>query len=248
MIPPPSSAIPHAWITLLTSLLVSTSAPSAEREAEQPVWLSTIRHEAELPPGTALEVWNRYGDVRARGLASGPLQVLAAVQRFQEDQEEPRIEIREKAGALRVEIHYPSADAAQSGDRLGGRVDVTVMVPSGGELRVETDFGLVEVKGVDRDLFAKSRKGRLELITDRPLDVRAEQGDTQLLLRRSLRDHPHRIRSGSGNIQLNVPASEPLSLRARTGGAIANQLASDVESIIGETGELRVGTAPTASP
>ena len=246
MIRPPRIGIPFAGIALLSCLWLSPPALSTEREAEEPVWLSSIRHEAELAPETPLEVRNRYGDVRARGVVSGPLRVLTAVQRFQEDQEEPRIEIREEAGALRVEVHYPSADAPQAGGRLQGRVDVTVMVPPGDELRLETDFGLIEVKGVDRDLFAKSRTGRLELITQRPLHAQAERGDTQLLLRRSFRDHPHRILSGSGNIQLNVPKSEALSLRVRTGGSIANQLAPEVEFSVGENGELRVGTAPYA--
>ena len=236
----------RAQLSLASSLMVFLPAAALESEPEEPFWLSTIRRNTELPAETALHVSNRYGDVRARGLDSGPLEVIAAVQRFEEDQPEAEIHIREENGALRVEVHFPSADSPQPGDPLQGRVDVTVMVPRGSELHLESDHGLVEARGVDRDLYARSREGRLELITSRPLDARAERGDTQLLLQRSLPNRPHRIRSSSGDIQLNIPASEPLSLRARTGGEIANQLAAEFAPFIEEGGELRVGAAPFA--
>lgn len=246
MIPRPRIASACARVSITATLLLFFSGIAVTAEPDAPFWLSTIQREAELAAETALHVSNHYGDVRARGLDSGPLQVIAAVQRFQQNQQEARIHIRKEAGVLRVEVHFPSADPVQAGGPLQGRVDITVMVPPGGALHLETDTGLVEAKGVDRDLSARSRMGRLELITARPLDARAEQGDTQLLLRRSLRDQPHRIRSGSGNIQLNVPASEPLSLRARTSGEIANQLSAAPESVVEEAGELRVGAAPFA--
>lgn len=233
----------------LLALLVMALPACAEPEPEEPFWLSTIRSEVDLGPGTALQVSNRYGDVRARGLHEGPLQVIAVVQRFEEDQEEARIQTLEESGQLRIEVHYPSADPPQTGDPLHGRVDVTVMVPRGGALRLESDAGLIEVKGVDRDLFAQSNSGRLEVITSRPLETRTREGHTQLLLKASDPEHPHRIRSGSGDIELNVPASEPLSLRARTGGEITPRLSADLETFLEEVGEereLSVGAAPFA--
>ena len=239
--------LPWPSVAVLALLVAALPAPATEPGLEEPFWLTTTRREVELPPTTALQVSNRYGDVRARGVHTGPLQVIAVVQRFEEDQEEARIQILEESGTLRVEIHYPSADPPQAGDPLQGRVDVTVMVPRGGALRLESDAGLIEAKGVDRNLFAQSNSGRLEVITSRPLETSNREGDTQLLLKVSDPEHPHRIRSASGDIELNVPASEPLSLRARTGGKITPRLSTDLEPLLedmGEERELRVGTAP----
>ncbi|MGE4651005.1 MAG: hypothetical protein AAEJ53_08970 [Myxococcota bacterium] len=235
------------WGCLLALLIAALPAPAAE--PEEPFWLSTIRREFELPSTTALQVSNRFGDIRARGLNQGPLQVIAVVQRFEEDQEEAQIQVVEESGTLRIEIHYPSAASAQAGAPLRGRVDVTVMVPRGNALALEIDAGLIEAKGIDRDLSAESQSGRIEVITSRPLETHTGEADTQLLLKASDPNHPHRIRSGSGHIELNLPASQPLSLRARTRGKITPRLSADLEPLLEEAGEereLRVGSAPFA--
>lgn len=234
----------QAWAAIAACGMLSVAVSAAEAEPEEPVSLSVLRESTDLPPETTLRASNRYGDLRARGVDSGSLELIAAVQRFEPEQPEAQIQVGEEAGSLHVEILYPSADPAQPGGPLRGRVDLTLLVPRGRELHLETEFGLVETKGVERDLFVQSATGRLELITSRPLVARTEAGDMRLLLRHSLRDRPHRIRSGSGDIELNVPASESLHLRARTDGEIANGLSNEAGSVVEEAGELLVGTPP----
>ena len=91
--------------------------------------------------------------------------------------------------------------------------------------------------------------GDPHVITSRPLETHTGEAATQLLLKASDPNHPHRIRSGSGHIELNLPASQPLSLRARTRGKITPRLSADFEPLLEEAGEereLRVGSAPFA--
>ena len=240
-------ALIQALLALALTLPAIGETAAAQPPPEEYVGFSTLQQETALDAETALHVSNRYGDVRARGSATETLRVIAAVQRFEAEQPEPRIQIQEEEGARHLVVHFPSADPVQPGDPLQGRVDITVLVPPGRTLHLETDTGLIEAKGVQRDLFARSRGGRLEVITSRPLDTRADQGETQLLLRRSFRERPHRIRSQSGDIQVNVPSSETLSLRAHTkSGEMTNQLSPSFEPVIDENGALHVGPAPFA--
>jgi hypothetical protein len=182
-----------------------------------------------LGAGRVLAVRNPYGDVRARRADGATTAVYAAMQRHRGDLRAWTISIAESADGLAVEVVLAggAVPAAAAADWLPRRVDLTVYVPAGAKLRVETADGLIEAKRLGGDVEARSAGGEIVITTAGSVDARSDAGR----IRYSFLDHrwvgSARLVTRSGDIILTLPsgANADLAIQTRgeisTGGALA---------------------------
>jgi hypothetical protein len=219
------------------------SAPRADND----VWLDTSRREFELPADSLLRVSNYMGDVRARSSGDDKLLLVVVTQRFEADQNDAEVEASEMPGGLSITTHYPSAVAGKKNGRLAGRIDISLLIPAGRSLEIETRHGLIEVKGVDRDLVAETGSGNLRITSARSVSARTVDGEIRTALRHPAPEHPARFESRGGSIRIDFLDVPELPIRATTGGEIIQKLGersgTRVEWLDGQ-GRLEVGSGP----
>lgn len=208
--------LPLAGMDLAADAGEKKNSPPPEPE----VFIESERREISLPQEATLRVVNLLGDVRARGTEADQLSVISVIQRFRPDQDDARVAIEEKEGRVEVTTHFPSAIAEATDRGLAGRIDVTILVPSGARMEVETKAGLIEVKGVGRDLQARSRSGRIRVSTSQGVSAHSESGLVGVTLRDPGAERPARLTTRSGDIRADFPEDPLPALFARTGGAI----------------------------
>ena len=231
---------------LMGAGIVQAGAPQ-EAPAKPEVWVDSPRWEVELPPDVELRVSNPYGDVRGRSGPEGSLIVVGIIQRFALDQEDGEVLIEQGEGHMRVRTRYPSADHGLPNGRLNGRIDLSVLVPAGRAMRVETDSGLIEVKGVDRALVAQTDSGPIRLTTARGVEAETKTGELTAVLKDPSSGEPSRLVTGIGVLRIDLLDASDLSLRATTAGEIVTrfgQLEKAKPTRTGGHSSLEVGKSP----
>jgi hypothetical protein len=237
-------------IVLVAGAAWAQEVEKVAAEHEEPeVWVDTSRRELELPAEATLRVVNSLGDVRARSSGDDKLLLVIVTQRFTIDQKDAQVEVSELPDGLSIETRYPSAIAGQRDGRLAGRIDLSLLVPPGAALEIETRHGLIEAKGVDRDLVARSTSGRIRITSARSVSARTDEGITRVALKQVSTANPARFESRGGSIRVDFLDTPGLPVRAMTRGEIiprmGGELASEVERIEGKS-EFRVGAGALA--
>ena len=221
------------------------SAEQAKGEPE--VWIETERWPVELPAGTVLRVSNVLGDVRGRSSGDDKLLVVATIQRFEAGQEDAEVLISHEADEVVVTTRYPSAENRRPDGRLNGRIDLSLLVPAGSKMIVETGPGLIEVKGVDRDLAARTTSGRLRVTTSRALTAETRGGELVAVIRKPSAASPARLVTSGGSLRVDVLNLPDLTLSAKTAAPIATSLGDYPGARVRETdgvSQLRLGKPP----
>jgi hypothetical protein len=253
---PPLGKFPRAEKGLSRSLrvvfllaLVSGVAAGDDSSGEPQVWVDTERWTVELPVDSVLKVSNRLGDVRGRSSGDGKLLVVAIIQRFALEQGDADVSIVTKGGEVVVETRYPSAEIRGKDGRLQGRIDLSLLVPAGARMEIETDHGLIEIKGISRDLVARTSSGRLRVTTGRTLTATTESGELRAVLKKATPSQPARLETKGGPLRVDLLDTPGLGIRARTGGKITPpQGDSERVQVARKDGisELRMGESPWA--
>ncbi len=236
-------------VASLMALFWAGGTLSGEPPTEPQVWVDTSRWQVELPADSALRVSNRLGDIRARSSGDGKLLVVAIIQRFAPEQTDADVSISTKEGEVVVETHYPSAEIRNEDGRLNGRIDLSLLVPAGLEMQVETDHGLIEVKGVKRDLTARTSSGRLRVTTGRRVSAQTGSGELRVVLKNPSVARPARLETKDGPLRVDLLDRPDLSLRARTAGEILlwpGRMGEKLVSRENGLSELRLGNEPFA--
>ena len=237
------------WVVSLVALLWAGEIRSGEPSIEPEVWVDTVRWKVELPSDSTLRIANRLGDIRARSSGDGKLLVVAIIQRFAPEQKDADVSISTYEGEVVVETRYPSAEALNEDGRLNGRIDLSLLVPAGLQMEVETVHGLIEIKGVKRDLTARTASGRLRVTTDREISAQTESGELRIVLKNPGMARPAHLETADGSLRVDLLDRPGLSLRARTAGEVVSWLGSLGERPASrENGisELRFGDSPFA--
>ncbi|MFP6641548.1 MAG: hypothetical protein VCC04_14985 [Myxococcota bacterium] len=200
--------------------LANASEKKEVLTGDDEVFVETERREIALAPAGTLRVVNHLGDVRARRAATDQLSVISIVQRFRPDQDDARVPITEENGSVEVTALFPSAISEANDQGLAGRIDLTLLVPSGAEMTVETKQGLIEIKGVRRKLEARSTSGPIRVSTSQSVRAHSESGMVGVTLRSPGAEEPARLSTRSGRIRVDFPEDPLPALLARTGGEI----------------------------
>lgn len=211
--------LPGLVVALLTAPATGEeNTPSAS--AEPFVQIDTVRREFQLPESSTLRVVNHLGDVRVRSAEHDQLSVISLIQRFRPDQSDGRVLVEERDGHIDITSRYPSAITGADAQGLAGRVDITLLVPAGALLEIETAAGLIEVRGVARNLKALTKFGRIRVSTRYGVEADSETGALGITLRSASAERPIRLKTRSGEIRVDFPKQPLPGLFAGTRGEI----------------------------
>ena len=219
---------------LVVSLIAVGLAGSAVAEEPVPAdWrIERIDRELHAPPGVPLAIRNRWGDVRVRAGETERVRVHAVVQHHAEDSRAVAVEGAEAAGTLRLDVSWPADESSTPGAWARRRVDLAVEVPAHRDLRIQTEAGLIEVKGHAGPLQAESAAGDLRLrVAGGPLHARTERGSILAVLAAESWNQAARFEAPSGDIEVQFPARTDASVVLETQGALTTDFSLEVEQV-----------------
>lgn len=230
---------------LATAWLPCVAAIASEPDPQ--VWIDGPRWTVSLPSEKFLRVLNPLGDIRARKAGGDELTVLAIVQRFSIDQKDAKVEIRESAAGVEVVTRYPSAEKKPQSDLSRGRIDLTLLVPAGRTFDLQTASGLLESKGIERNVKARTDSGRIRITSSLKVSAQSETGSMLVVLRDPGKERSAELSTKSGEIRLDYLRSDSIALEATTRGKIISSSAQDegkVRRLEDGKSKLRIGSAP----
>jgi hypothetical protein len=243
---------PRAVALLAAIALAAPLSPSAQPGEFPGFRIERQSLSAKLGPGATVVVSNPFGDVRARfGGYEGVVDVLASLQQF--DDEGPVLEIDQTAvdAELRVVAGVRrSKEAPLEGRRVEGqrkRADLVVFVPDGVDFRVETDHGLIQVRGVRGAVSARSQSGNIEVrAIHGDVDLATGSGEVMAVLESLGHDSTQRIASAEGDIWLLLSEDGNYDVRASARGWISTDYSMSLDEADGiKQVQVRIGDATT---
>lgn len=224
---------------LAGNALADSIAPTSDDSAAA---ITAIRsdYEGVLKPGQAIVVDNPYGNVSAR---FGGF----------EHKTESHAVMQEPAGAVHIELkpdqdsdgRYRLAPHLASGAVLaqGQRLDLAVLVPEGHALRVHTEQGQIEVRGVHGDLQLSSDAGDIKLRGIKGA-IQAETGDGRIeaALGTAPRGSRQRLATRTGEINVGVDDGLDAALEMATSALFATEYSLAIKQLPGQEPNKRART------
>jgi len=185
---------------------------------------------ATLADGQAVAIDNPYGDVRLR--FGGYAHAL-----------EIHVVLQQPATAAPIALQ-PAADASgyRFAPRLpagavlaeGQRVDVVALVPEGHPVRVRTEKGLIESRGVRGDVDLESVSGDIAIRgTQGRVTARTGAGAIEASFNAAPKASRQRLETTTGNIVLAVDDRLDAALELATSGVFATEYSLEVEHLAG---------------
>ena len=215
--------IPLLLLFPLTAFAQAASGPApAPAEPERFTW------SGKIAPGGTVVVRNDHGDIRARyGGREGKVEVMAVIQHLSARQPPLAVRAREGAGGVTVSVDYGDADAPAN-EPVPDRADLVVFVPEGATLEARTEAGLIEVKGLQGPVSARSVRGDLSFSVAGPVTAFTEQGRIRASLDPAV-TAPQRLETRTGDIFVTLRDNANLALEASTSGEIATDFTLRME-------------------
>ena len=219
-----------AFIVALTLSLgaddtTQEAQPAGEKTEKEAADFSieTQRQQIPLPRTKSLRIINHLGDVRARNAKGSELNVISIVQRFKKSQTDAKTLINTEGKEVVITTAYPSAVKGATEEGLQGRIDLSLLVPYGADLIIETKDGVIEVKKVQRRIEARSESGRIRISTGRRLSAHSDSGKVGITLGSPTKVENAKVSSVTGDIQVDFSNSPMPSLMAQTKGKITEK-------------------------
>ncbi len=228
---------------------VDVSVENAGFEIERFSWLGSVE------PGQTVTVRNDFGDVRARfGGYQGQVEVLATLQHFSAEGPALTVETRATESGVEVTAGYRVDGTAEwlthRRSEHKKRADVVVFVPRGAMLVASTDHGLLQVRGIQSDLKAKTVSGEIEIRkVAGDFDLATKSGSILALVGARGAGRRQSMVSASGDLTAVLSEDVNLTVRVATGGLISTDFSLRIEP--GEdprgvkTGEAVIGKGTT---
>jgi hypothetical protein len=181
-------------------------------------------------PITAIEVRNDFGDIRARPAGDRTLEASMVVQRLDPGPQRVGYSVERRGSTLALVVGYPPGRVqdADPRPRKDGydRLDLAIFVPAGVALRAHTIRGLVEARGLRGDVEAQTLEGSILVSAAGTVRARTDSGELTATLSADALAAPgpaFLLETGSGPINLIVPAAGGAEMRIETGGAITSK-------------------------
>jgi hypothetical protein len=224
---------------LATVLVLAPTAAAAAPKAPADWSIERREWRGDLEPGEPVRLVNRHGDLRVRGTGEAQVEVLAIAQRHRDD---PRryeiVATPTDDGGVTVEIRdtvegggEPPADPPDAWRKR--RIDLTVLVPAASPLRLETERGTAQAKGLAAAVEAVSETGDLQLSTAGPVVARTDHGRLHVELRGGIPTPPPRLETVTGEIRLRLPRGAAFRARVETRGEITTDYSIEIEKTPG---------------
>ena len=244
----PSSPGPIKGLLLcLVALTLGAGSSPPIPTPESDFLIQTERQEIILPEPTTLNISNPLGDIRARRAKDNQLIVISIIQRFQKHQDDAKTTIQIEKNRGEIKTSYPSALAGSTKSGIKGRIDLTLLVPDGTDLNLQTQSGLIEIKGVKGKLKAESKSGRVRISTAHAVEAHSGSGMVGVTLKAPSQEEPALMSTKTGNIRADFPEKPLPSLLAMTSGTIDSKGLNHGTTAPKEDAEvhrIQVGTKP----
>lgn len=168
---------------LLALLCTITSMAHAEEDLAKH-WV-IARAEAQFPTAgiRAIELRNRYGNIRVRGTGESVLDIITITQHHEKDPVRPSLQSHTDGDKLIIEVVYPAEPVTAGNESIPGkdkrRVDVSGFVPNRLKLAIETTAGFAESKGHKGHLDVRTETGRINIKTKGSVSAVTDRGEIQ---------------------------------------------------------------------
>lgn len=196
----------------------------------------TERLEQSRPLGEndTIEIRNEYGDIRCRAGAVEQVEVLSNSQRLKDDPLMPRIHIGQRDGRMVIEVSFVTdetrTESPETDEMKRRRVDLTVIMPAEARLVAHTRGGLIEAKGLEREMQADSLSGNIVVSTTATIRARTERGSIKLDLKSDQWEIAPSLETVTGNIEVWLPHVANLTISAETQGRITTDYSIDIRN------------------
>ena len=186
-----------------------------------------------MPLGALVRIENPHGDLRLRAGAEGFLVAWAVAQRHADDPRAPEIAVERGPGLVAVRAVLPEGVEPPPAAWERRRIDLVVEVPPAAALRVRTDRGLVEARGLTGAVEARSRAGDIRFRAKGPVDLETERGEILVLLDATRWAQPVHLRTVTGAIELHLRPDADAALRLATRGSFTTDFSLEVRRVTG---------------
>ena len=219
--------------TKILALLFSLRLTVAEGQESTPNWTIRRFQTAEtLSTQQVVQIKNPYGDLRCRAAFQQEVEILANIQKQEEDPYEADIHIEKDATRLMIEVLYvrrPDMNAVPETDHMKKRrIDMTLIVPLGAQLKAQTLTGLIEAKGLHASIQADSVSGDIVLSTKDSAQARTERGAINVTLLNPAWSKPPRLETVTGSITVWLPQDMDATIEANTEGIISTDYSIEI--------------------
>lgn len=217
----------------MTRTLVLALLAAAPLAAQQPT--PDFRWEKAIPAGQLIRVHNLNGDVAVSPSTSGKVEVTGVRRGSGRSRDDVTVQVVEVAGGLVICAMFRDADMECDEDGMrtrnrrrhrdddwdDARIDITVRMPKGLEVRAGTVSGDVSVTGAEGHVRASSVSGDVRLESPNATSVRASSvsGDVEVRLHRLDGTGSIDVTSVSGDVELFLPKGldADISMRSVSG-------------------------------
>jgi len=198
--------------------ITSSNLYSAENFIEKTQWKGVVDTQN-------IVINNSYGDVRMRyGGDKDEVEYIAVIQQLNKDD---AIYVTHKI----QDSVFTVASYLKSGklNIKKSRVDITVFVPSGKNINVLTDKGLIEAKGLVANLNIKTNTGLIKLAKiNGSINTTNDYGNTEIIFNKKTSTNKQMIQSIRGNISILIGENANASVMASTSGDIISDFSMKV--------------------
>jgi hypothetical protein len=216
-----------AYLTTAPSVQVAAQ-PSPDLENWK---IEKIDETRALDGRTVVEISNPSGDVRCRAIEGDQVEVAAVVQHHSEDLVSARVTVESADDRLRIGVEFdrPAEPVRETEAMKRRRVDLTIFIPQGVEVSIETDRGLIEARGLSSGLEARSQTGDIKFRTNGSVQAETRSGNIEVNFSQVSWETPSKLETTTGNLTLWIPRSSDLTIAAETRGEISTDFSIDIE-------------------
>jgi hypothetical protein len=228
------------------------AAPAAAPSPEK--WVTErLQFEEPVKAGTPIRITNPLGAVQVRRVRDPKLPVFAIIQ-HEENMPAPKVKLL-RGPSLHLTVEPPAAAARPDGTstthRAACRADLSVFIPDGSPLLVETTRGAVTIKGIRAEVAVTTVSGRAEIFADGPVRAETRSGDIIIIFRTSSRwTHDMELSSVSGNIVARMPRPADCRVRVVAGGELTSDFSAKIRQPVDlreKTADIRVADSPAGA-
>ncbi|GAB4188665.1 MAG: hypothetical protein Tsb002_15140 [Wenzhouxiangellaceae bacterium] len=235
-------------VMLNAFLLASLMLPAAWAQPDNSEWLHERREwQLEPPTDEAVRVENRWGDIRVRTHEQRQIYVLANIQRHQQDSRSMDLVLDEENPGLGITTYFPADDKQPTpADWQPRRIDLTVFVPATQRLALTTEHGLLEARGVQAALSARTENGAINLRAKGAVDAESRYGEIQVFFLDSNWSSDSRLQTQTGSIEALFARGFDARVEFETHGQITTDFSVTIERDQHEeykTGYAKIGSA-----
>jgi hypothetical protein len=174
---------------------------------------------------------NRYGTFQVRGVEAVGVDVIAMVQQPHADEAAVKFFHEKTDGQLVLEVRFVDL---QGNPVITGaserQVDLTLLVPKGLPLSLETDDGLIKAKGLDQHVVIHTHSGTISLRNHQGAEVTTYQGAVDYFLSSGQGQPQVRLKSVIGDLTVWLPSEFEGKIYGETKGDVACDFSTHVIS------------------